>query len=414
VCSSDLATDSGVSTTAYRTVVVADRDAPIITIKHTDKNPVTVSQSTNFTYSDLGVAIFDNYDAPGDVTINSNVNVVNRSVLGTYTFSYTATDTSGNVSNTAYRTVVVAEDIVPPVITLIGTNPYTVDYGRVYTDPGTNVTDDADINLTSTLDQSGLNMNQLGTYTVSYTAQDNSGNSAETVYRTVVVKDLSGPEITVLGANPLTIDYSATGETYTDIASATSITDLYDQTASVTTDISNVVTSVPGTYQVKYSSTDVFGNTATDKYRTVVVVDRVAPVITFTTNPHTLETNATNPYEGYGGGSETAVSELDDVVAHDFIDGSLSVTNIYSNFNKSILGTYSIGYKATDSSGNSATLYRTVVVRDTTTPQFVYPANDVYPADLVNVECLNTQSTTAIVNSDGNNKYVFNGGSTCI
>ena len=80
-------------------------------------------------------------------------------------------------------------------------------------------------------------MNQSGTYTV-YLCSGQAKFCRNSTCRTAVVKDLSGPEITVSRTNPLTIDYSAISETYTDIASATSITDLYDQTASVTTDIS--------------------------------------------------------------------------------------------------------------------------------------------------------------------------------
>ena len=75
-------------------------------------------------------------------------------------------------------------------------------------------------------------------------------------------------------------------------------------------------------------------------------------------------------------------------------------SNIYSNFNNQLVHTVWI------QSSNGATLYRTVV-RDTTTPQFVYPANDVYPA-VYKCEMFKYTINNCYCNG-GNNKYVFDG-----
>jgi hypothetical protein len=76
-------------------------------------------------------------------------------------------------------------DTTPPVITILGANPATVELGHTYTDAGATVTDDIDASptLTST---STVNTAIVGTYAVTYTAEDDAGNTS-TATRTVNV-----------------------------------------------------------------------------------------------------------------------------------------------------------------------------------------------------------------------------------
>ena len=95
------ATDNNSNTTTrYRTVVVADRDAPLITLKHANQNPYTVSQHLTNQYVDLGYEVQDNYDPTQNINVIYNSDNVTMSELGTYSISYHAIDTSGNISNT--------------------------------------------------------------------------------------------------------------------------------------------------------------------------------------------------------------------------------------------------------------------------------------------------------------------------
>ena len=87
-------------------------------------------------------------------------------VVGTYWITYYATDLSGNTGNVTRRVIV--EDTTAPVITLTGDNPYTVQRGTTYNDPGWSV----DTGETVTMDVSTLNMSVSGSYTVSYTVTD--------------------------------------------------------------------------------------------------------------------------------------------------------------------------------------------------------------------------------------------------
>jgi sulfatase modifying factor 1 len=111
-------------------------------------------------------------------------------------------------------------DTTPPVITLIGDNPQTVYRGAVFSDLGATVTDDFD--ATRTITGTGtVDTFTVGTYTVTYATQDEVGNVAVPVTRTVeVVLDpngdedndgLSNAEEANLGTNPYQRDTDGDG-----------------------------------------------------------------------------------------------------------------------------------------------------------------------------------------------------------
>ena len=249
----------------------ADTTPPVITI--IGSNPATVNLGA--TYTDAGATAVDAVDGTVAVTTSGTVDT---SVAGTYTITYTATDKSGNKA-TATRTVNVVNptptDTTPPVITVLGSNPATVNLGATYTDAGATATDAVDgtvaVTTSGTVDTS-----VVGTYTITYTATDKSGNTA-TAKRTVNVvnpaptTDTIPPVITVLGSNPATVNL---GATYTD-AGATAV-DAVDGPVAVTTS-GTVDTSVAGTYTITYTATDKSGNTAT--------ATRTVNVVSVTTSP---------------------------------------------------------------------------------------------------------------------------------
>jgi hypothetical protein len=91
------------------------------------------------------------------------------------------------------RTVTVV-DTLPPVITLNGEAAVTIEVGLPYTDAGASAIDalDGDVNVSV---QSNVEINTVGSYTVTYSASDAAGHSAE-VARTVNVIATGGPVIT--------------------------------------------------------------------------------------------------------------------------------------------------------------------------------------------------------------------------
>ena len=80
-------------------------------------------------------------------------------------------------------------DATPPVITLIGSNPISVEVGDTYNDPGATATDNLDGDLTSSVvvNTSAVNTAVPGNYSVTYNVSDIAGNAAAQVTRTVHV-----------------------------------------------------------------------------------------------------------------------------------------------------------------------------------------------------------------------------------
>ena len=90
-----------------------------------------------------------------------------------------------------------SRDITPPIITVNGSNPVTVERGTTYTDAGAT----ANGGETVTTNLGNLNTNVAASYTVSYSATDASGNTGYAI-RTVNVVDTINPVVTVTGDNP--------------------------------------------------------------------------------------------------------------------------------------------------------------------------------------------------------------------
>ena len=98
-----------------------------------------------------------------------------------------------NNTATATRTVNVV-DTTAPVITVTGDNPVTTELGAAYTDAGATA---SDLSGTITVTSAGeVDVNTVGSYTITYTASDASGNEATAATRTVNVVDTTSPVFT--------------------------------------------------------------------------------------------------------------------------------------------------------------------------------------------------------------------------
>ena len=231
-------------------------------------------------------------------------------------------------------------DTTDPVITVTGDNPATVELGATYTDAGAVAVDfgqSIDVSSSSTLDTSSV-----GSYKVTYSATDSSGNTS-TVTRTINVVDTTKPLVIVNGANPTIIEL---GDVYTDEGATTS-----DFGIVTLTEDSDVNSSVIGTYSVVYTATDASGNSAFAT-RTVLVVDTTAPVVTVTSGTDTVELGGTWTDAG-------AIADGDETVT---TSGTVDTDTV---------GSYTLTYSATDAAGNTGTATRTVTVVDTTAPVFI-------------------------------------------
>lgn len=200
-------------------------------------------------YEEEGFTATDNYD--GDLTAQ-----VTREEKDGKIF-YTVTDSSGNTI-TAERTLVY-KDVIAPVITLVQGNKIARDKGADYVEPGFSAVDECDGDLTTKVTVSGtVDGHTYGTYTLTYTVTDSSGNVGE-VIRTVQIADLNKPVITLNGELKT---YIKVGTAYTEPGFSASDNIDGDITSKVTVS-GGVDTSKMGINTVTYTVSDSFGNTTT-------------------------------------------------------------------------------------------------------------------------------------------------------
>lgn len=335
------------ATPVTRTVNVVDTTAPVINVIGQNPNTVTL----NNVYVDSGATAADLID--GVLTV-STTGTVDTSTLGSYTLTYTATDLNGNSASSTRTVIVIPPDTTAPIITVLGTNPITIEGGTTYVDAGATALDNVSGNLTSSIvTVNNVNANAVGSYTVTYDVTDGAGNAATQGVRNVTVQDTTAPILTVNGTNPMTLH---TGDTYTELGATA--TDAVDQAVVVVVGGDTVTTTATSTFIVSYTATDASGNAATPVSRTVYVVDVSVPIITL------IGSSTVNVEYGstYADAGATAQDDVDGDIS-----ANISTTGIV---NTSALGAYTISYNVSDSSGNAAiTTNRTVNVVDTTAPE---------------------------------------------
>ncbi len=120
---------------------------------------------------------------------------------GTYsTCSALVTDAHGNHAASGLHITAFTIDTVAPVLTLLGSPDITIDVGSTYTDAGATSLDARDGSDTPAVDVSGsVHADTVGTYTLTYDAQDRAGNQAAPVTRTVHVVDTVPPTLSLNG-----------------------------------------------------------------------------------------------------------------------------------------------------------------------------------------------------------------------
>ena len=147
-------------------------------------------------------------------------------------------------------------DTTPPVIIVNGNNSVSVNTGTTYVDQGATASDNVDTTV-SVVVTGNVNTSVAGTYYITYTATDSSGNITTTV-RTVNVINSQVRTTPVINLTGNTNEIITVNSNYTD-PGATAL-GINDEVLSVTTS-GTVNTSVPGTYTISYTTTDAYGNT---------------------------------------------------------------------------------------------------------------------------------------------------------
>jgi hypothetical protein len=362
----------GNSTTLAFTGLDPDRDYTLVTTANRDRSGHADRQTT---FALQGAADFTNASSTGTqasadgsaITFSTGYNTVagyvarwtgvepgpDGEIRLASTVAGPADDAFGAAAVMLQLEPVVA-DTTPPVITLTGDDELTIAVGSSFTDPGATATDNVDGNLTSAIVVGGsVNTAHVGTYHLTYDVTDAAGNHATQRTRTVHVVDAVAPVITLLGDAEMTVAF---GATFTDPGATA--TDNADGTLTAAIVVTGTVdTSHVGTYHLTYDVTDAAGNHATQRTRTVHVVDAVAPVITLLGEAElTVAFGATFTDPG-----ATAVDNADGTLtAAIVVTGTVDTRHV---------GTYELHYTVSDSSGNRAIQRtRTVHVIDTVPP----------------------------------------------
>ncbi len=290
-----------------------------------------------------------NSDVIATLTLNDSGTIVGT---GVYTFTWNGThafdyyDASGSVG-TAIATVTWIDKIAP-VITINWISPMYIEYWLPYTEIGALWSDNNDWwGVVSSITWT-VNISVLWTYTLTYTKIDAAGNTW-TATRTVIVRDTTAPVVTLNWAATIYVEY---GNTYAELgANWVDNRDWWGVVSSITWTV-NI--SILWTYTLTYTKVDAAGNTWTIN-RSVVVRDTTAPVVTLN--------GATTIYVEYG----NTYTELW-ATWIDLRDGTGVVSIISWSVNTWTVWTYTLTYRKVDAAGNTWTINRTVIVRDTTVP----------------------------------------------
>ncbi|MED5453084.1 MAG: DUF5011 domain-containing protein, partial [Verrucomicrobiota bacterium] len=287
-------------------------------------------------YKEVGARAYDSLD--GDVTddilIKSDVDLAK---VGLYEVAYTAKDKRGNISDPLIRLVEI-KDTLRPEIYLIGGEVVEVEAGTQYVDPGAFVMDYSVGDITSQLQvDNPVQADQLGEYAIIYTATDYSGNRADPVIRTILVKDTVGPIITLNDGAELIIE---AGSKFFD-PGASARDGLDGDLSEKISVVGFVDPEIYGEYELTYAVADNSGN-RTEMVRKVVVRDTVPPVLKLLGNSdYKIMKGQLYNEPGYK--------------AFDLVDGNIEkAVEVLGEVDMTQVGVYELIYTVKDNSGNEA------------------------------------------------------------
>jgi large repetitive protein len=271
--------------------------------------------------------------------------------LGTTPVTYTATDAEGNTA--ACTTSVTVVDTQGPALALNGAVDTALECGSTYMEEGATA-NDLCVGPVAFAISGSVDPTVAGTYTLSYTARDPSGNTS-TATRRVTVTDAQGPSLALLGPAALVHECA---EPFMD-PWATAVDACAGDVSDRVTVSGAVDVLQPGSYVLTYGATDPSGNAAAPVRRTVEVRDTLGPVLVLHgANPLALECMR----DGYSEPGATAVDACSG-------DRSGDVTIERPVIDSALPGSYPVTYRVADSSGNLTTAVREVRVQDTLPPE---------------------------------------------
>ena len=360
-----------------RIVHVVDTTAPIITINNDNEENYVMHIGTQIPA--FSATATDNYKQ-GEIDVEITHNIIPNK-LGTYTVTFTATD--GKNVATITRTFRVI-DIIAPVID-VRKKTETIQVNTPF-DPleGVSVYDNSGETIIPNVKLNDLNTKELGTYTITYTAKDSSGNEAIEVNKTIIVIDTIAPtfkEFNAFKGNKGDTLYVVVGTEFTDPGVV--FTDNYTKPEDIIYDTPIVKLTMNGTtvivpdgeinynkegaiYTITYTARDKQGNVSDSVTRTIKITKQ-PPTIYYKDLSTIVITNTTK---------ENPKVFLYDTVIY-YTDGVVTLTKDGLPFEmpedgKLSDGEYVMTVKGVDEDGNLNNTENTqYIVVDTKPPEII-------------------------------------------
>ncbi|MCG2322638.1 putative Ig domain-containing protein [Staphylococcus epidermidis] len=370
---------------------------------NTEIEPIKIEATDN-----SGQAVTNKVDGlPNGVTFDEATNTISGtpSEVGSYTVTVTTTDESGNATETTFTIDV--EDTTKPTVESVADQtqevnteitPITIESEDNSGQAVTNKVEGLPAGMTfdETTNTISGTPSEVGSYTVTVTTTDESGNETETTF-TIDVEDTTKPTVESIA--------NQTQEVNTEITpikieatdnSGQAVTNKVDGLPNGVTfdETTNTISGTPsevGSYDIKVTTTDESGN-ATETTFTINVEDTTKPTVESiadqTQEVNTEITPITIESEDNSGQAVTnKVEGLPNGVTFDEATNTISGT-------PSEVGSYDITVTTTDKNGNSETTTFTIDVQDTTKPTVESVADQ--------TQEVNTEITPITIESEDN------------
>ena len=387
---------TGKETIKITSIDKGDNVSPAITISVIDKTPPAVKAISNKTQKvnteiepikieatdNSGQAVTNKVEGlPAGMTFDEATNTISGtpSEVGSYDITVTTTDENGNSETTTFTIDV--EDTTKPTVESIAGQTQEVNTEiepikiEAKDNSGQTVTNKVDglpdgVTFDEATNTISGTPSEVGSYTVTVTTMDESGNATETTF-TIDVEDTTKPTVESVA--------DQTQEVNTEIEpikieatdnSGQAVTNKVDGLPDGVTfdEATNTISGTPsevGSYDITVTTTDKNGNSETTTF-TIDVEDTTKPTVESvadqTQEVNTEITPITIESEDNSGQTVTnKVDGLPDGVTFDEATNTISGT-------PSKVGSYDITVTTTDENGNSETTTFTIDVEDTTKP----------------------------------------------